>query len=60
MPEDQLPGLCWACEWAMKKLKKQLGNNANEVSEKHHAIQVKTECNWCHEHFSLFKHYHRA
>ncbi|XP_026790004.1 antimicrobial peptide NK-lysin isoform X2 [Pangasianodon hypophthalmus] len=28
MPEEQLPGVCWACEWAMKKVKKQLGDNA--------------------------------
>ncbi|KAF4084115.1 hypothetical protein AMELA_G00125020 [Ameiurus melas] len=30
MSETQLlPGACWACQWAMKKVKKQLGNNPN-------------------------------
>ncbi|KAK3538193.1 hypothetical protein QTP70_033123, partial [Hemibagrus guttatus] len=27
--EAQLPGACWACKWAMKKVKKQIGNSAN-------------------------------
>ncbi|XP_016129609.1 antimicrobial peptide NK-lysin-like [Sinocyclocheilus grahami] len=25
---EQLPGICWACNWAMKKLKKQISNGA--------------------------------
>ncbi|XP_043118324.1 antimicrobial peptide NK-lysin-like [Puntigrus tetrazona] len=25
---EQLPGLCWACKWAMKKMKKQISNGA--------------------------------
>ncbi|XP_026789995.1 antimicrobial peptide NK-lysin-like isoform X2 [Pangasianodon hypophthalmus] len=29
MPEEQLPGVCWACEWAMKKVKRHLADNAN-------------------------------
>ncbi|XP_062863809.1 antimicrobial peptide NK-lysin-like [Trichomycterus rosablanca] len=28
MPNAQLPGVCWACEWSMKKIRKQLNNNA--------------------------------
>ncbi|KAM9466814.1 antimicrobial peptide NK-lysin-like [Clarias gariepinus] len=30
IPEEQLPGACWACKWAMGKLKRQLGNNSNQ------------------------------
>uniref|UniRef100_A0A673MAJ3 Saposin B-type domain-containing protein n=1 Tax=Sinocyclocheilus rhinocerous TaxID=307959 RepID=A0A673MAJ3_9TELE len=25
---EQLPGLCWACKWVMRKLKKQISNGA--------------------------------
>nr|QDQ16868.1 NK-lysin antimicrobial peptide [Sinocrossocheilus bamaensis] len=25
---EQKPGMCWACKWAMKKLKKQISNGA--------------------------------
>ncbi|XP_016395172.1 antimicrobial peptide NK-lysin-like [Sinocyclocheilus rhinocerous] len=25
---EQLPGMCWACKWAMKKVKKQISNGA--------------------------------
>nr|WOW88856.1 NK-lysin [Ctenopharyngodon idella] len=25
---EQLPGVCWACKWAMKKVKKQLSNGS--------------------------------
>nr|QID88807.1 NK-lysin [Hemibarbus labeo] len=26
--KEQLPGMCWACKWAMKKVKKQISNGA--------------------------------
>ncbi|MCI4382623.1 hypothetical protein PGIGA_G00017010 [Pangasianodon gigas] len=29
MPKEQLPGMCWACVWAMKKVKRHLADNAN-------------------------------
>ncbi|XP_016311337.1 antimicrobial peptide NK-lysin-like [Sinocyclocheilus anshuiensis] len=25
---EQIPGMCWACKWAMKKVKKQISNGA--------------------------------
>nr|QGA69871.1 NK-lysin antimicrobial peptide [Sinocrossocheilus bamaensis] len=28
IPTEQLPGVCWACKWAMKKLKRRLSNGA--------------------------------
>ncbi|XP_040056455.2 antimicrobial peptide NK-lysin [Gasterosteus aculeatus] len=28
----KLPGLCWACEWALKKVKKAIGRNATAES----------------------------
>ncbi|XP_026085944.1 antimicrobial peptide NK-lysin-like [Carassius auratus] len=33
---EQLPGLCWACKWAMGKLKKRISNGttADEVKKK--------------------------
>uniref|UniRef100_A0A9J7Z5N0 Saposin B-type domain-containing protein n=2 Tax=Cyprinus carpio TaxID=7962 RepID=A0A9J7Z5N0_CYPCA len=33
---EQLPGLCWACKWAMGKLKKQISNGttADEIKNK--------------------------
>ncbi|XP_077095010.1 uncharacterized protein LOC143746785 [Siphateles boraxobius] len=33
---EQLPGVCWACKWAMKKLKKQISNGAtsDEIKKK--------------------------
>ncbi|XP_066541774.1 uncharacterized protein [Hoplias malabaricus] len=30
MPEAELPGKCWACKWAMRKLKRTLGNRASQ------------------------------
>ncbi|ROJ78830.1 Antimicrobial peptide NK-lysin [Anabarilius grahami] len=27
---EQLPGMCWACKWAMKKVKKQISNGATQ------------------------------
>lgn len=38
MPEGKLPGVCWACEWVMTKVKKHLGNSQNAVSDEHHTI----------------------
>ncbi|KAJ0008989.1 hypothetical protein NQD34_016404 [Periophthalmus magnuspinnatus] len=26
--EMKLPGVCWACKWALNKIKKKMGNNA--------------------------------
>ncbi|XP_056112055.1 antimicrobial peptide NK-lysin-like [Rhinichthys klamathensis goyatoka] len=33
---EQLPGMCWACKWAMKKLKRRLSNGATaeEIKKK--------------------------
>ncbi|KAK7152644.1 hypothetical protein R3I93_010762 [Phoxinus phoxinus] len=33
---QQLPGMCWACKWAMKKLKRQISNGAtpDEIKKK--------------------------
>ncbi|NP_001187137.1 NK-lysin type 1 precursor [Ictalurus punctatus] len=43
MSETQLlPGACWACQWAMKKVKKQLGNNPTVDIIK---AQLKKVCN---------------
>ncbi|XP_060789076.1 antimicrobial peptide NK-lysin-like [Neoarius graeffei] len=40
MPEEQLPGVCWACKWVMRKLKKQLGNKADVATTKEKLTQV--------------------
>ncbi|KAK3563638.1 hypothetical protein QTP86_031877 [Hemibagrus guttatus] len=38
--EAQLPGACWACKWAMKKVKKQIGNSANVDTIKEKVLKV--------------------
>ncbi|KAM9466841.1 antimicrobial peptide NK-lysin-like isoform 1-T2 [Clarias gariepinus] len=40
IPEEQLPGACWACKWAMGKLKKELGNNSNQDTIKQAVTSV--------------------
>ncbi|XP_052009718.1 antimicrobial peptide NK-lysin-like isoform X2 [Xyrauchen texanus] len=32
---EELPGVCWACKWAMRKLKKHIstGTNANDIKK---------------------------
>ncbi|KAG1946633.1 NK-lysin tandem duplicate 4 [Pimephales promelas] len=34
--KEQLPGLCWACKWAMNKLKRRISNGATseEIKKK--------------------------
>ncbi|XP_072546492.1 antimicrobial peptide NK-lysin-like [Salminus brasiliensis] len=34
MPGAELPGKCWACKWAMKKLKRSLGSDAGTEAVK--------------------------
>uniref|UniRef100_A0A8C1SGI6 Saposin B-type domain-containing protein n=1 Tax=Cyprinus carpio TaxID=7962 RepID=A0A8C1SGI6_CYPCA len=31
MPSEQLPGLCWACKWAMGKLKSEITKGSTKV-----------------------------
>ncbi|KAI5102394.1 hypothetical protein C0J45_7746, partial [Silurus meridionalis] len=42
MPEGQLPGMCWACTWAMKKLKAEISGKANADMVK---AKVSKVCN---------------
>ncbi|XP_067312067.1 antimicrobial peptide NK-lysin-like [Pseudorasbora parva] len=30
IPTEELPGMCWACKWAMNKLKKQISNGTTK------------------------------
>lgn len=41
MPSAQLPGVCWACKWAMNKIKKKLQNDASAVSDDHPTAKLK-------------------
>uniref|UniRef100_A0A8C1K0N2 Antimicrobial peptide NK-lysin-like n=1 Tax=Cyprinus carpio TaxID=7962 RepID=A0A8C1K0N2_CYPCA len=36
MPSEQLPGLCWACKWAMGKLKSEItkGSTKDDIKKK--------------------------
>ncbi|XP_067310784.1 antimicrobial peptide NK-lysin-like [Pseudorasbora parva] len=36
IPTEQIPGLCWACKWAMNKLKKHIPKNttADDIKKK--------------------------
>ncbi|KAG7328345.1 hypothetical protein KOW79_008289 [Hemibagrus wyckioides] len=38
--EAHLPGACWACKWAMKKVKSQIGNSANVDTIKEKVMKV--------------------
>ncbi|XP_072546493.1 antimicrobial peptide NK-lysin-like [Salminus brasiliensis] len=40
MPGAELPGLCWACKWAMDKLKRSLGSDAGTEAIKTGLHQV--------------------
>ncbi|KAM4626006.1 antimicrobial peptide NK-lysin-like [Polymixia lowei] len=37
--DQQLPGVCWACKWALNKVKKTCGRNAT-VQELKHGLSV--------------------
>ncbi|NP_001298722.1 NK-lysin tandem duplicate 3 precursor [Danio rerio] len=40
IPKEQLPGLCWACKWAMGKLRQHISNTANKEEIKNQLAQV--------------------
>ncbi|XP_036450136.1 antimicrobial peptide NK-lysin-like [Colossoma macropomum] len=40
MPRAMLPGKCWACKWAVKKVKKHLGDNAKAEEIKQKLLKV--------------------
>ncbi|KAL7862092.1 hypothetical protein SRHO_G00135330 [Serrasalmus rhombeus] len=40
IPEAMLPGQCWACKWAVKKVKKHLGDKAKAEEIKQKLLRV--------------------
>ncbi|KAM7375943.1 hypothetical protein PAMP_005703 [Pampus punctatissimus] len=43
MEAGKLPGVCWACEWAMKKVKKGIGSNTTVAKIKSKLLNICNE-----------------